>query len=100
MKIHQLPEGARFEFEGAEYVKTGPLVGTRHDGRQRLIPRHALLKPLDAVVAAPAPQRAVLARADVLAAFDVFSAECVRLVDAGHQAALAAARERFLKALD
>lgn len=29
MKIHQLPMGARFEFEGAEYVKTGPLLAAR-----------------------------------------------------------------------
>lgn len=31
MKIHQLPMGARFEFEGEEYVKTGPLAPARED---------------------------------------------------------------------
>lgn len=100
MKIHQLPAGARFEFEGEEYVKTGPLIGTRSDGRQRLIPRHAVLRPLDAVVAAPEPKKAALARADVLAAFEAFCADCARLVGEEEQAALSAARERFLKALD
>lgn len=100
MKIHQLPGGARFEFEGDEYVKTGPMVGTRSDGRQRLIPRYAVLKPLDAVAAAPAAVRTTLARADVLAAFEVFAAECARLAGPDDQAALSAARERFLKALD
>ncbi len=101
MKIHQLPIGARFELEGDEYVKTGPLVGTRsQDGRQRLIPRHVVLKPLDAVVAAPATKSATLARADVLAAFEAFAAECALIVGDEGQAALSAARERFLKALD
>jgi len=28
MKIHQLPQGARFDYEGEEYVKTGPLFAT------------------------------------------------------------------------
>ncbi|MCX7162613.1 MAG: hypothetical protein NT083_06165 [Rhodocyclales bacterium] len=32
MKIHQLPQGARFEYEGSEYVKTGPLSGTGKEG--------------------------------------------------------------------
>jgi hypothetical protein len=43
MKIHQLPPGARFEYEGEEYVKTGPLLGTGKGG-QRLIPKYAVLK--------------------------------------------------------
>jgi len=101
MKIHQLPIGARFRFEGEEYAKTGPLVGTRtQDGRQRLIPRHAVLEPLDAFADAPAPKGATLARADVLAAFESFAAECALMVGDEGRAALSAARERFLKALD
>lgn len=100
MKIHQLPHGARFEFEGEEYVKTGPLIGTRNGGQQRLIPKYAVLKPLDAAVAAPAAESVAIARADVLAAFEAFSAECVRLVGEEGRPALTAARERFLKALD
>lgn len=100
MKIHQLPDGARFVFEGEEYVKTGPMVGTRDGGQRRLIPRHAVLRPLDAPVVAPAAKSAVLARADVLAAFEVFAAECTRLVGAEGHAGLSAARERFLKTLD
>lgn len=96
-----MPNGARFEFEGEVYVKTGPLIGTRsEDGRQRLIPRHAVLKPLDAVAVAPVEKSATLARADVLAAFEVFAAKCALLVGDEGKAALEAARERFLKALD
>lgn len=83
------------------YVKTGPLIGARsEDGRQRLIPRHVVLKPLDAVAAAPVAKSATLARADVIAAFEAFVADCVLVVGEDGKAALAAARERFLKALD
>jgi uncharacterized protein (DUF1330 family) len=46
MKIHQLPMGARFEYEGAEYVKTGPQLASGAGG-QKLIPKYAVLKPLD-----------------------------------------------------
>ena len=53
MKIHQLPLGARFEYEGQEYVKTGPLFGTGPAG-QGLIPKYAVLRPLDAVDASRA----------------------------------------------
>lgn len=100
MKIHQLPMGARFEYQGQEYVKTGPLFATGSAG-QRLIPKHAVLKPLGDTAAPqkPAPT-ATVPRTDVLAAFDAFCAECGALVPDDRQAALAAARERFLKALD
>lgn len=46
MKIHQLPMGARFEYEGQTYVKTGPLLGAGAGG-QRLIPKYAVLKVPD-----------------------------------------------------
>ena len=46
MKIHQLPIGGRFEYEGVEYVKTAPLFATAN-GKQRLIPKYAVLKVLD-----------------------------------------------------
>lgn len=99
MKIHQLPMGARFEYEGEEYVKTGPLIAAGKAG-QRMIPKYAVLKPLDAVAAAadPAPRR-VLAREDVLRAFDAFYGCSLSLIPEERRPALAAAREDFLKAL-
>jgi len=98
MKIHQLPMGARFAYEGEEYVKTGPLLATGKGG-QRLIPKYALLQPLDAALrpAGQAPES--LPRAAVLAAFERFQAACAPLVPAERQGELAAARADFLKAL-
>ncbi|MBI4987023.1 MAG: hypothetical protein HZC24_17175 [Rhodocyclales bacterium] len=100
MKIHQLPLGARFEYEGQEYVKTGPLIGAGSAG-QRLIPKYATLRPLDQADAPPpATSRATLARADVLVAFAAFYAQCKAIVPEDRQAALDTARERFLQSLE
>jgi hypothetical protein len=100
MKIHQLPEGARFEYEGEEYVKTGPMFATGRNG-QRLIPKYAVLKPLGAVADnSREAKRATLPRAQVLDAFAAFHAECRRLLPEEAQAALETARAQFLKSLD
>ncbi len=37
MRFPHLPPGARFEFEGNTYVKTGPVSATAEDGSQRMI---------------------------------------------------------------
>lgn len=99
MKIHQLPMGARFAYEGAEYVKTGPLLATA-DGKQRLIPKYAVLTVLDGSQPVPEKRSPALARETVLAAFAVYHANCAALVSADQHAALDAARAAFLKALD
>lgn len=100
MKIHQLPIGSRFEYEGQEYVKTGPLFGTGSAG-PRLIPKYASLRPLgDAAVAAQAARSASLSRLAVLKALDALYAECQTLVPDDRHEALNAARDRFVKALD
>lgn len=98
MKIHQLPMGARFEYEGQEYTKTGPQIGSGAGG-QRLIPKYAVLKALDGTPSA-APPRGPLAREAVLAAFERFHAACAPLVSEERRDALAAAHAEFLKALD
>lgn len=99
MKIHQLPDGARFEYEGEEYTKTGPLSGTGRHG-QRLIPRYAVLKPLGDVPP-PAPKKSeAVSRQRVMQAFEAFYAECATLVPAPEREALASARERFVNGLD
>lgn len=100
MKIHQLPDGARFEYQGEEYVKTGPLFATGKAG-QRFIPKYAVLKPLGEVKGpATTPKQETLSRANVLGAFEAFYAECRRRVPADHQIALDAAREQFIRSLD
>ncbi len=99
MKIHQLPLGARFEYAGEEYTKTGPLLGTGKAG-QRLIPKYAVLRPLDGAGALQQAQPGgSVPRAEILAAFAAFHAQCAALVPEDRRAALEAARERFLDAL-
>lgn len=98
MKIQHLPMGARFEYEGVVYVKTGPMMAASEQGGQRIIPRCATLKALDV----PEGKRAGAAGPDtakVRAAFEEFFASCDRLVDDGGREELVAARERFLAAL-
>ncbi|HEX8987725.1 MAG TPA: hypothetical protein VF816_07175 [Rhodocyclaceae bacterium] len=99
MKIHQLPHGARFEYEGEEYEKTGPMFATNAAGQQRMIPKYAVLKPLDSAAAPKAARSETLPRPDVLAAFAAYHARCAVLVPVQDQPALDAARLDFLKAL-
>ena len=47
MKLQQLAIGDRFEYDGRILVKTGPLTASSDDGGQQMIPRYAVLKPLD-----------------------------------------------------
>lgn len=99
MKIHQLPPGARFEYEGEEYVKTGPLLGTGKGG-QRLIPKYAVLKVQGTSEPMRDKQLTALSRAAVLAAFEKFYAGCEPHVAEEHREGMRAARADFLKALD
>lgn len=89
--------GARFEYEGEEYVKTGPLLGSGKGG-QRLIPKYAVLKVRDGH-ASPAAPVAAPDRQSICAAFDAFCATCAPFVPADRQADFAAARADFLKTL-
>lgn len=102
MKFQQFPLGARFEFEGKVYVKTGPISAASEQGGQRMIPRYAMLRPLDgpAPVAAPKPARNLNGTA-VLTAFEAFYSECGRLLEGNvdNASKLEMARGRFLTAL-
>ncbi len=101
--------GARFEYEGKVYVKTGPMTAASEQGGQRMIPRFAVLKPLDGPVAEPPKPDRRLDEAAVMAAFARFYGDCAHLlygdesdVDKARasRAALEAARERFLADLE
>jgi hypothetical protein len=99
MKIHQLPLGARFEYEGEEYAKTGPMFATGPAG-QRMIPKYAVLKPLGGRDAAPeACQSEAVLRAEVMNAFGAFYIRCAALVAEDKRGDLEAARGAFLKTL-
>lgn len=108
MKFSQLPIGTRFEYEGKVYVKTSPIAASGETGAQKMIPRYAVLTPLDGQ-AKPEPRKArSLDEAKVTAAFDAFSADCARLIDLAAadttqrallRAELEAARQRFIEGL-
>lgn len=98
MKIHQLAKGARFEYEGEEYVKTGPLFASGKGG-PRLIPKYAVLKPLDDSRTTAEGDTALVSRAMVVGAFDAFFAECTAMLPGDRESALEASRARFLKAI-
>jgi len=99
MKLQHLPIGARFEFEGQVLVKTGPLTAASEQGGQRIIPRYATLKPLDAPPDGVQAASGKLDETKVLAAFSAFHETCSGLVDESSRPELAAARLRFLAAL-
>jgi len=102
MKLTQLPLGARFEYEGEIFTKTGPMTAASEKGGQRMIPRYAVLKPADGVPPpAPPPARPrTLDEARVLTAFDAFFGTALRLTDDFAKAELETARQKFLAALD
>jgi hypothetical protein len=99
MKLQDLPVGARFEYQGRIFVKTGPITATAEDGGQRMIPRYADLRPLDPLPEKQPASRRKLDEAVVQAAFDEFYLACSRLMDEFSRPQLAAARQRFLAAL-
>jgi hypothetical protein len=47
MKFHQLPIGSRFRYQERDYCKTSPLAATDSTGGQRMIPRSAVVAPVD-----------------------------------------------------
>ena len=101
MKLHQLAVGARFEYAGQTYVKTGPITASTEEGGSQMIPRHATLKPLDLAETGTLPGLGVrkLDAGKVRKAFDTFYASCQQHLPADSQDALAGARQIFLNAL-
>ena len=104
MKIHQLPYGARFTYQGEEYVKSGPMFGTGKDG-QKIIPRYAVLQVLDDPASAaasgdlPVAPKDAVSRAEVLRAFAGFCLHCRTLIADDQAGAFERARNQFLNAL-
>lgn len=101
MKLQHLAIGARFEYEGLVFVKTGPLTASSELGGQRMIPRYATLKPLDvpAAEASKAPVRGRLEAVRVRTAFERFYESCERLVPESGRNELADARQQFFEAI-
>ncbi len=101
MKLNHLPIGARFEYDGQIYTKTGPITAAAEKGGQRMIPRHAVLRPVDGHT--PPPAASTTRQVDenrVLAAFDSYHNTALRLAEGLGKAELEQARARFLAALE
>lgn len=101
MKLHQLAIGARFEYQGKEFTKTGPITAAAELGGQQMIPRHADLKALDLPEPALAPGMAVrkLDPLRVRKAFDAFYEISRQQATPSGLAVLEAARLDFLSGL-
>jgi hypothetical protein len=100
MKFQRLPLGARFEFEGKVYTKTGPMTASGPSGEQKMIPRYAELAPLDGgAMPAQRPQPTTLKPEHVETAFDAFYSDAASLVGTDQLGVLATARERFFQTL-
>ncbi len=92
--------GARFEYEGLVYVKTGPLTAVSETGVQRIIPRYASLRALlDVPVESGVPIKERIEAARVRVAFDRYYEISQRLADESGRAELALARLSFLEAI-
>lgn len=100
MKLQHLPIGARFEFEGEIFVKTGPLTASSESSGQRVIPRYAVLRPLD-----PPPEAGHSAASNrptvaaVRAAYAAAEAVLREALGESAESALAQARRRFFNGL-
>lgn len=98
MKLQHLAIGDRFEYNGKVFVKTGPLTASSDEGGQQIIPRYAVLKPINPPPREEKPGlRRRLDEKTVRAAFDDFYQVCSTLVDDSALHALVEARDRFLE---
>lgn len=110
MKFHDLPLGARFELEGAVYVKSSPVLANKEDsGESRFMARYKVVAPLEGATAKPkAASGKMLKEEAVLAAFEGYHERCRHALERLElppvqaetvQGELAAARAAFLAAL-
>lgn len=101
MKFTLLPIGARFRYQGEVFSKTGPLAASSGSGARRMIPRSAVVEPLQDDGTTPrrvSPQRQALDQyhaaaqrllADATAAGPDRLAELTAALDSAHRHACA-----------
>ena len=108
MKFHELPIGQQFEFEGEVYAKSAPLIASHvQSGKQKFMPRYALVRLAgEAVPAAPAQKSGMIRAEAVVLAFDEFYGSCLSLLEilpiekqGAARETLAEARKVFLDSL-
>ena len=104
MKFSELEIGRRFEYAGRAYVKAGPVAAREEEsGKSRMIPRSAVLRPLDEPPVCRTTRAQPPDRSAVMANFERFYEECLSILsaapDSEARARLQSARQRFLDAL-
>ena len=100
MKIHLLPIGAQFEWQGKVFTKIGPMTANTEKGGTVFVPKHATLKPVGGATQAVAPPPDTVALADVITAFDLYHQHARRLVAVEQLHLLESARDHFLASLE
>lgn len=83
MKFKLLSIGQKFEYDGAVYVKTSPLVASNIEtGHNKMIPRYATLILLDNTGEKPqqTTDKPVNAK-EVLIAFNTFYEKCIKTLE-------------------
>jgi len=77
MKFHELGIGQKFEFQGAAYVKTTPMIASAiENSTQKFMARSAPVKPLEVSASPAGPIQAMLHTEIVHTAFETFYARC------------------------
>lgn len=96
MRFPQLPIGQRFRWQGVTYTKTRP-IGARGeaDGAERMIPRSAVVEPLDGSPPQPPRSPGTLDPDSVRAAID----SLVQDIHTAHAALPSGTAERLAPAL-
>ena len=105
MKFNEVAIGQQFEFDGEQYLKTGPLVASTVEGsKQKFMARYAVVRLLgEATPAAKEKDERQLRVGLVMAAFDTFYARCVPVLQDLPQASrneVEQARKEFLDSLN
>jgi len=75
-KFHLFPIGEAFRYEGRVFTKNAPLTATDEEGRQRMIPRSALVEPLQEESSEPPTEP----KAELQAMADDYQRECLRII--------------------
>ena len=100
MKFHQLPLQARFRYQGKVYRKVSPLQAhCEADATQRLVPRSAVVAPVDASASESKPAPAVIDEPAARLSLDAMLSGTLAAARAAFDAAPAAQFTRFEAAM-
>lgn len=77
MKFHELVIGQKFEFQGAAYIKTTPMIASAiESSTQKFMARSAQVRLLEVLAPPAKPEKSVIHTETVHTAFEKFFAHC------------------------